>query len=403
MHEEGKNDGKGEAVKNIVYITDDGYVLPTKISIRSVVRNAGDARLAIHIVAVALSDENRRILQALETENVTIRIRDVPHVSDWLPVHHESIPDAALLKPRLQSILPDLERALYVDGDTILHQGFLGIFDVELEEVYAAVVMDMVRMRNDTWYREFGLTSYFNSGVMFLNLKRLRDDRIAERFDIYFQRDDVPKTYFEQCAINAAFGGKVVFMGLQYNCLTAYRSRYGTEEVLAFFQAKADDYESPAILHFASSPKPWVMPNAQDTDIWLKYVPSEDYLPILQRYCDASQKLNVDSMKQRIASLNQKVESLKQRNASLTQKVETLTQKVETLTQKVETLTQKNHSLSEGLESRNASLAAKQERIDKLLAGIERRDVEIATLKGRVAELGEKIKNATQDIGLAGR
>ncbi len=341
---------------NIVYIADDGYVLPTKVSILSIVRNVRDVRLAIHIVALALSDENRQILQALETENVTILIHDVPQPSDGLRLNHSYISDAALLKSRLHSILPDLDCALYVDGDTILHPGFLDIFDVDVADAYAAVVMDMVRMRSDNWYKEFGLERYFNSGVMYLNFTKMREDGIAERFISYFNRDDIPKTCAEQDALNATFGGKVVFMGLQYNCLTIYRSRYSIEEVLAFFKAKADDYESPAILHFASSPKPWVMPIAQDTDIWLEYVPPEDYLPILQKYSVASKTLKVESLKREIESLKRKVESLK-----------------------------------EGLERQYASNVAKQERIDNLKGGIERRDTEIAFLKKRIEETDLKI------------
>ncbi len=428
-----KSEGIGGAVKNIVYITDEGYVFPTKVSILSIARNVRDARLAIYIVSVALSDKSRQVLQALETENIAIRILAVPQLPDVLHLNHAYISDAALLKSCLQSVLPDLDRALFVDGDTILGPGFLDIFDVDLTDVYVAAVMDMVRMRNDTWYKEFGLTGYFNSGVMYLNFTKMREDNIAERFISYFPRDDIPKTFGDQDVLNAAFGGKVLYLGLQYNCLTVYRSRFSTEDVLAFFQAKADDYESPAILHFASSAKPWQTLSAPDVDVWLEYVPVEDYPQLLQNYSAASKDQNVESLKQRVVSLNQKVESLKQRNASLNQQVESLKQrnaslnqqveslkernasldqkveslkernaslnqkvasldqKVASLDQKVGSLDQKVASLNEGLESRNASLVAKQERIDKLKTGIERRDVEIATLKGRIVGLGMTI------------
>ncbi len=409
-------------MKNIVYIADDGYVLPTKVSILSIARKVRDVRLVIYIVSVALSDENQQVLQALETENIAIRIRAVPRLPGVLHLNHAYISDAALLKSRLQTVLPELESALFVDGDTILGPGFLDIFDVDLADVYVAAVMDMVRMRNDTWYKEFGLTRYFNSGVMYLNFTKLREDNIAERFISYFQRDDIPKTFGDQDVLNATFGGKVLYLGLQYNCLTVYRSRFSTEDVLAFFQAKADDYDSPAILHFASSAKPWQTLSAPDVGVWLEYVPAEDYPQLLQKYSAASKDQNVESLKQRVVSLNQKVESLKQRNESLNQKVESLNernaslnQKVESLNernaslnQKVESLNQRNaslnqkivsldqkiDSLNEGLKSRNASLVAKQERIDKLTAGIERRDVEIATLKSRIAELRTTIGKA---------
>ena len=279
-------------MRDVTYITDDGYFLPTKISILSILRNARDARVTIHIVAVALSDANRQAFIALGNENVTILIHDVPQDLGGLRANHVSISDAALLKPRLPSILPELDRVLFVDGDTILLPGFLDIFTTDLADVYAAVVMDMVVMRNEKWYKDFGLSHYFNSGVMYLNLRKMREDRIEERFVSIFQRDDVPKNYCEQCALNAAFGKDVLLLGLKYNFLTNSKSSYDKKDVLAFYDASPGDYDAPAILHYAAHPKPWEAPFVPDANIWLEYVPREDQLPILWNYSAAFRKRN---------------------------------------------------------------------------------------------------------------
>lgn len=274
-------------MRDIAYITDETYFLPTKVSINSIVQNVRDVQLTVHVVSVGLPDDKRLALQALGSANVRILVHNLSSVADEAGVQHFYVSAAAGLKPRLPYVLPpDVDRVLYVDGDTILFRGVVDIFDVDISDVYAAVVKDMCAIRRDNWYVDFGLKSYFNTGAMFLNLKKMREDRVLDAFDVYFHREDIPKTYYEQSPLNATFGDCVRYVGLRYNFISLYKTRFEREDVLTFFEAENEDYDSPAILHLAGSAKPWRTPAAPDTSIWLQYVPPESALAVAKNYCE---------------------------------------------------------------------------------------------------------------------
>ena len=158
---------------NLVYITDDGYVLPTRISIKSAIVNYGGECLNIFIIAVDVSEKNQIVLSSLNEirKNVTVTVINKDDAYNELGVSHFYVSSAALYKFQLPKIFPDISKILYVDGDTVFMKDWEKIYGYNLDGCYGAAVRDMNCEVDGKWNELLGLNYYYNSGVMLLNLE----------------------------------------------------------------------------------------------------------------------------------------------------------------------------------------------------------------------------------------
>ena len=82
---------------------------------------------------------------------------------------------------------------------------------------------------------------YFNSGMMLLNLKKYREDNMAEKVLQWGKTHPDRVRFADQCMFNGVFEGNVEYLPFKWNLLERFRLEPG---------------QSPAIIHFAAS-KPW--------------------------------------------------------------------------------------------------------------------------------------------------
>ena len=95
----------------------------------------------------------------------------------------------SLLRLALHEILPEEDRVLWLDIDTIVNADITDLFGTELDGCYVAAAEEQIRSKDPFLY--------FNAGVMILDLKKLRDGmadlliRYVNRVDLRFPDQDV--------------------------------------------------------------------------------------------------------------------------------------------------------------------------------------------------------------------
>ena len=95
----------------------------------------------------------------------------------------------SLLRLALHEILPEEDRVLWLDIDTIVNADITDLFETELDGCYVAAAEEPIRSKDPFLY--------FNAGVMILDLKKLRDGmadlliRYVNRVDLRFPDQDV--------------------------------------------------------------------------------------------------------------------------------------------------------------------------------------------------------------------
>lgn len=170
------------------------------------------------------------------------------------------IPPAMWYRSFLAHLLPDVERVLYLDADTLAVDALAPLLDMDLEGNYAAAVANVWEPWNLDYPRSLGLedpNEYFNSGVMLMDLGRIRGDRLTEQV-LELARSGRRLVWGDQDALNVVMAGRWLHLHPRWNCMNSVMVFERAAEVFGA-EAVAEARAHPAIRHFEgpAGNKPW--------------------------------------------------------------------------------------------------------------------------------------------------
>ena len=246
----------------VVFITDSGYVRPTCVAISSLIRHRDvKTRYDIHVIGVDLTEEDRR---SLEVFGEAVHVICPANKYASFQAEHPHVSKAALFKFDLADLLPNHEKVLYLDSDVLVLQDLHALSELDLSSVYVAAVRDYAGMSSGRHHERLGLDSYFNSGVMLLNLKRMRQDKMHDALLKAKDETDLkyPGMFMDQDAFNLAFGGAVYWLNPGYNLMYTNNLQVGDRDAAAAFyglslKAYLRTESNPMIVHLTNYVKPW--------------------------------------------------------------------------------------------------------------------------------------------------
>ncbi len=231
---------------SIVYICDEKYVMPTCVSIQSIYENKKDSVYDIYVIGIDLSQNSKNKINSIKLSGINIYLLDFENKYRDLETSHVYVSKAALFKFDIPNILSDLNKVLYLDGDTIVMDDLGELFNTDINDFYAGVVRDLSACYIQKDNIRLGIQTYFNSGVMLLNLNKLRQDNIPERL-LEYKMNSTSVKYMDNDCFNAVFKDNVYFLNPKYNYFIVNEYLYEKETSSKIF---------PLIIHFTSS-KPW--------------------------------------------------------------------------------------------------------------------------------------------------
>ena len=161
---------------HIVLCADDKYVIEARKCIKYL--RITQKNMTVHILGCDLSEDN---VSLLSNDNINVvRFKDHDMLGKFWDPH--------FLKLFIPNYFPTLDRAIYLDTDTIVLRRLTPLWDMDLEENYAAGVIRIGARYAESMigygpyhYSKYGLkpnTKMMNMGVMILNLKKFRDSNI---------------------------------------------------------------------------------------------------------------------------------------------------------------------------------------------------------------------------------
>ena len=183
----------------IVFTFDDNYALPAAVAIKSLVHTGRrDTRYEIFCLYRNLSDANRNALDKVADIN-WIKVDEslfsgVPATTEY--------PVDVYYRLAIHDILPMYDRIIYSDVDVLFQGDLTAVFNMNLEGAYwAGVPLEKNEMPSaETLSRQIGNpddTNFmsghtkfvenrnefiFASGFMVINAKKMREDRMTEKF-----------------------------------------------------------------------------------------------------------------------------------------------------------------------------------------------------------------------------
>lgn len=217
--------------------------------------------------------------------NVSVRFANVRCLvwNEHLPVH-EHLSVETYYRYLIPDLLPGYEKVLWLDADVLVKTDIAKLYDLNLAGSYLAAAHDLDFIggyKSDAYLKKYAdqqmhlrrPLSYFQAGVMLLNLTEIR-----KRYSL---RDFIRKTnehrwrMMDQDVLNMLFEGSITYLPQKWNVVMNWE-RYGRSRFDIMRQAPLrlwNEYlearRNPAIIHYAGSEKPWKVPDCDYArDFW---------------------------------------------------------------------------------------------------------------------------------------
>ena len=224
----------------IVLACDDKYIPFTAVVARRVARYATE-KFPIIVVSDGVSDENKAFAQKFCPQISFIEAASVFGDRE-LPVS-ESFSRAAHLRLFLDEILSDFDRAVYLDSDISVLTDVSPLLAMLPKSAPIIAAHDLFLMIDGTYRERLQMSApYFNSGVMVLDLKAIRAERIFPTALQYALDHPERCPFVDQDPLNAILNGRWQTLDWRWNAVNYMSERLPKQ---------------PFIRHFAGS-KPWL-------------------------------------------------------------------------------------------------------------------------------------------------
>ena len=229
---------------NICLAFDDNYAKYAGVVIASILSNAApEDRLHFYLLDGGVSVENREKISKLsKIRDCLIDFIEIDEslFEDYKKVKtHAYITLATYYRLKITSLLPDVDRIIYMDCDVVVNSSLKELFASDLGESPFAGVNDLnLRMVRKN-------PGYVNAGMLVMDLKNIRKSGIEAKF-LEYTRNNIDKiSCGDQEIINEVCKGNIVLLDPRWNVQSSN------------FVNRSSYTKNPRIIHFVARKKPW--------------------------------------------------------------------------------------------------------------------------------------------------
>lgn len=233
-----------------------------------------------------VSPENRMRLQECENcgKNCSVSLLEMTDAFQKIEygkfvglVHSVTAP--ALYRLKLPSILERYEKVIYLDTDTLVRCDLKSLFHFELGDAYFAGVpvtwAQVDKKKRERWLRKSKIPEmddYLNSGVLLMNLKKMREEAFESKcLSLVGNREFAKLDPADQLILNFVGYGKVRLLPCRFNVTMNHFKNPGKLEIFYSRKEIREALEEPAIIHWTGACKPWLYYDVPLAREWLDY------------------------------------------------------------------------------------------------------------------------------------
>ena len=206
---------------NIAYIFDANYLVQAGVSIFSLLAN--NKRNEIHIFLIHPKDlpkDIERIHRTIEefgSSYSTLYIDDLDPILEELKVPTYNGSRAVYYRLFLGDLIQQVDRLLYLDGDTIIEGDIMPLYNTDLEDNIIGMCYDSNSVEVKHAYGCKDGEPYYNNGIVLYDLKKYREtidrERTIDAISNICARSILP----DQDFLNFYFKGRIKDLDLRYN------------------------------------------------------------------------------------------------------------------------------------------------------------------------------------------
>lgn len=221
----------------IFITTDENYIHYTAIMIASVCYNT-KCKCVFYCLADNVSDFRKKQVEELKKEfsNFEINWIDLsPSLKEfiyntYLPKNTKQVYTANLANYSrffIPNLLPDIDKGLYIDTDLLCYGDIAELYNQDLDgNIIGAVADSFVMTDKSAFEKVYKYISkqhlYFNAGVMLIDCKKWRENKIAEKIAKCDSEIRDIKLFNTQDPLNKCFEGAYKWLEHKFNWFSSF-------------------------------------------------------------------------------------------------------------------------------------------------------------------------------------
>lgn len=266
----------------VFFTADDGYAPFLSVAIHSLAENASkEYDYKIIVLHEQMSLENQNKIMSMGNENVSIVFKEMKQGL-------ESITDCKSNRLRcdyftltiyfrlfIPTMFPEYDKGIYIDSDIVVPGDISKMYEIDLGDNLIGACRDLSiqNIPELCQYMDHGVgvgcDKYINSGVLLMNMKKLREVEIEKEFLRLLNKYHFDTVAPDQDYLNAMCYGKITYLD---NCWDVMPCD-DTPEV-----------ENPMLIHYNLFSKPWCYDGVQYESYFWKYANETPFIKEILKY-----------------------------------------------------------------------------------------------------------------------
>ena len=269
----------------IFFTIDNGYAPFLAVALNSAIKNSNKNR---HYKAIVLheglSDENKKKLSALQTDNFEIELTE-------MKANFEALDDRMSNRLRcdyftltiyfrlfIPAMFPQYDKGIYIDSDVVCTTDLGKLFDIEIGDNFIGACNDLsiADIPPLVAYTENAVGvkkhEYINSGVLLMNLKKMRECDFEGHFLNLLNEYHFDSIAPDQDYLNAICNGKIYYLDESWDAMP---------------NDKKPELIKTNVIHYNLFSKPWCYDNVQYSEQFWNYAKDSGYLSEIKAYKEA--------------------------------------------------------------------------------------------------------------------
>ena len=284
---------KAKHTVNVFFASDRNYLPYLAVALASLSKHASEENIYnVRILSEDLTNESLHgVIRGLKP-NVKIKVFSVADKISGIKKElalrlRDYYSDAIYYRIFIAEMFPKLDRAVYLDSDIVLNTDVEKLYSAPIGDNLLGAVTDESVMSAEP-FREYvknhvrmkHAEDYFNSGVLVMNLAKMREEGIKDQFIKLLCKYNFKTVAPDQDYLNFLCRGKIHYLERGWNKHAIAENEIDRSELY--------------LMHYNMFNKPWKYDGVQNEDLFWEFAKSTSFEELLK-----SHKAGYDEKKQK--------------------------------------------------------------------------------------------------------
>ncbi|MBQ8459062.1 glycosyltransferase family 8 protein [bacterium] len=234
---------------SICFCINDLYAQHLCVVLTSILENNPYSNFSFYVITNDITEYNKNKIFSLKNKYNNFEIQYISvdkSIFSNFNITIDYISIETYFRYILANLLPNLDKILYLDVDLVVNGELSSLWNTDIDNYYCAGVED-INFDTNSYKKEISLNDndiYINAGVILFNLKKIRENKISDKF---FENQELYNNikYQDQDIINITLRNNIKKLDYIYN--------FTTKTSRKFPKLK----EKAIIIHYVGPKKPW--------------------------------------------------------------------------------------------------------------------------------------------------